>query len=228
MTELGKLAAALAAAQGEIESAPKSTLNTFFGNRYANLTEVWGACRAALSKHKIAVIQAIQCCDANVWLETTLVHESGEHIISRFPLKPSKFDMQGYGSAISYARRYSLAAMVGVVSEEDDDGNQASGRGPNQVQAKKTVAAPLSSAQTQTQAEGRPDSSSGYPPPSPGGFNPNIPEHVSALMAICTKQGVTGKWLNNVITSMRGKPQSELEGVINSANPEGPDSESIP
>ena len=235
---IGKLAGALAAAQGEILGAPKSSLNPHFKSRYADLAEVWGACREALSKHKIAVIQAVQSSEdgASLWLETILAHESGETAVSRFPLRPTKPDMQGLGSAISYARRYALSAMVGVVSEQDDDceaaigrggpyGNQASGRSDNAVQTQRPVGAPFPNLAPQTPPEARPNPAPSTQGRPVQGFDPNNTDHIKALMAVCTKQGVTGKWLNAVITAMRGRPQSELEAVIKQTNPELTDGE---
>jgi hypothetical protein len=82
-----------------------------------------------LTKNGLSVVQ-IPGFDANdVWLETMILHSSGESLSGRYPLRPSQQTPQGYGSALTYARRYSLAAMVGVVADEDDDGNAASQRG---------------------------------------------------------------------------------------------------
>jgi hypothetical protein len=124
------LATAMAKAQAEIKTALKDSKNPHFKSSYADLTSVWDACRGALTKHGLSVVQ-IPGFDANdVWLETMILHASGESISGRYPLRPAQNTPQGYGSALTYARRYSLAAMVGVVADEDDDGNAASVR-PN-------------------------------------------------------------------------------------------------
>ena len=127
-----ELATAMAKAQSQIKTALKDSKNPHFKSSYADLTSVWDACREALTKNGFSVIQRTDF-DANgeVWLETMLLHASGEHIASRYPLRPAKQDPQGYGSAITYARRYCLAAIVGVVADEDDDGNAASQRNGN-------------------------------------------------------------------------------------------------
>jgi len=91
-------------------------------------SSVWDACRVALTKNGLSVLQITNFDAADVWLETTLLHASGESISGRYPLRPQQQTPQGYGSALTYARRYALAAMVGVVADEDDDGNVASGR----------------------------------------------------------------------------------------------------
>lgn len=123
MKELGT---ALAKAQAEIKAALKDSKNPHFKSSYADLTSVWDACRAALTKNGLSVIQKTDFSEGEVWLETMLLHSSGENITGRYPLRPQQQTPQGYGSALTYARRYSLAAMVGVVADEDDDGNAAS------------------------------------------------------------------------------------------------------
>ncbi len=125
---IGELAKALAAAQGEIEGAVKDAENPFFKSSYADLTAVWGACRGALVKQELAVIQVADIAeDGSVSLITTLAHSSGEWISGAYPIRPVKDDPQSMGSATTYARRYSLAALVGVAPKgEDDDGNAAS------------------------------------------------------------------------------------------------------
>jgi hypothetical protein len=124
-----ELATAMAKAQAEIKAALKDSKNPHFKSSYADLTSVWDACRTALTKNGLSVVQ-IPGFDANdVWLETMILHSSGESLSGRYPLRPSQQTPQGYGSALTYARRYSLAAMVGVVADEDDDGNAASNRG---------------------------------------------------------------------------------------------------
>lgn len=125
---LKELATAMAKAQAEIKTALKDSKNPHFKSSYADLTSVWDACRVALTKNGLSVLQITNFDAADVWLETTLLHASGESISGRYPLRPQQQTPQGYGSALTYARRYALAAMVGVVADEDDDGNAASGR----------------------------------------------------------------------------------------------------
>ena len=125
---LGKLAEALAKAQGEIVGASKNSENPFLKSRYADLASVWEACRLPLSKNGLAVTQLVGNADGTVVVESLLMHSSGEWVMSRLSLKSVKDDPQGMGSAITYARRYALAAIVGV-SPEDDDANAASGLG---------------------------------------------------------------------------------------------------
>lgn len=124
--QINELAAALAKAQGNIKGAAKDADNPFFKSKYADLASVWEACRDELSKNNIAVIQTPHTDDAgNCHVVTMLTHASGQWVRDTFSLAPTKADPQGYGSAITYMRRYALAAIVGV-APEDDDGNAAS------------------------------------------------------------------------------------------------------
>lgn len=124
---VAKLQASLALAQGEIKNALKDTDNPFYRSKYADLAGVWDACRAPLAKNGLSVIQVSMFEDNKVGVITRLAHSSGEWIEGKLLLPLAKQDAQGYGSAITYARRYSLASIVGVATE-DDDGNGASGK----------------------------------------------------------------------------------------------------
>jgi hypothetical protein len=123
------LAKALAAAQAEIEPALRDSENPFFKSKYADLASVWRAIRGPLSKHGIAVVQAPQETDGQtVAIKTILLHESGESIEGMLRMVPKDTSPQAMGSCITYARRYALAAMVGVCPDDDDDGEAAQGR----------------------------------------------------------------------------------------------------
>jgi hypothetical protein len=125
-----ELAAALAKAQGEMQAAIKDSVNPFFKSKYADLGSVWDAARPVLSKNGLCIIQSTEVAtDGKVIMVTTLAHSSGQWIKSYLPLNPSKNDSQGIGAAITYLRRYSLSALVGVVCDDDDDGETAVGRG---------------------------------------------------------------------------------------------------
>jgi len=122
------LATALCKAQSQIEGAKKDSTNPHFKNKYADLGSVWDACRKALADNGLSVVQfGTLTADGNAGLTTRLLHESGDYIDGTIPLLNGKGDMQGLGSALTYARRYGLAAMVGV-SPEDDDGNAATAK----------------------------------------------------------------------------------------------------
>src|SRR5262245_55419311 len=121
---IAALGAALSKAQAEMRAALKQSQNPFFNSKYADLASIWDACREPLTKNGLCVIQTTEPVDGDaegckhaVLVETTLVHESGEWITGRLQITPVKNDPQGSGSAITYGRRYGLAAMVGVCAE---------------------------------------------------------------------------------------------------------------
>lgn len=127
--QINELAAALAKAQAKIESASKSARNPFYKSNYADLPAVWAACREHLSSNNLSVAQLTDTGEHGILLETVLMHSSGQWISSLYPVNPVKDDPQGLGSAITYARRYALMALVGIVADfEDDDGEKAMGR----------------------------------------------------------------------------------------------------
>jgi len=131
---IAQLAAALARAQARIQPAIKDAVNPHFRSHYATLEAIVDACREPLAANDLAVLQ-LPCDDGKierVALRTMIVHKSGEFIEEAVSAPIVKQDPQGLGSALTYLRRYALAAMVGVTATADDDGNAASA--PQQVQ----------------------------------------------------------------------------------------------
>ena len=126
---INELGSALAKAQGAIEGALKDTANPFFKTKYADLSSVWDACRQQLTVNGLSIVQTPTEADNGIGVETMLIHASGQWLSNTFTMPVSKADAQGVGSAITYARRYALAAMVGV-APEDDDGNAAARAAP--------------------------------------------------------------------------------------------------
>jgi len=123
-----KIATAFVKAQKAFGPALKSSTNPHFRSRYADLSACVEAVIDALNQNGIALMQ--QTCDSTdgVTVETVLIHESGEVITSgKLHVPAAKHDPQGYGSALTYARRYSLMAACGI-APEDDDGNAATRR----------------------------------------------------------------------------------------------------
>ena len=114
-----ELCTALIVAKAEFNPIKKTALNPFFKSKYATLEMVIEATDPALCKNGLSIIQLVNGEN----LETVLIHTSGEWIASETALKAVKQDPQAQGSAITYARRYALSAILGVASEEDDDGN---------------------------------------------------------------------------------------------------------
>ncbi len=122
-----KLAPALAKAQGKIEGAVKDSTNTFFNNsKYADLSSVMDAIREAMRENGLAYVQPLSTQENRWYIETVIIHESGEWISSgqcEIVIK-DKTNPQSFGSAVTYFRRYCLTSMVGV-AQVDDDGNAA-------------------------------------------------------------------------------------------------------
>ena len=111
--------AALPKAQAEVENATKDA--TGARSKYATLAAVMDACKGALNSHGLAVLQLNEPCEpGHIRLRTVLTHESGQWISGTLVMPATKEDPQIYGSAMTYARRYALAAMVGVCPEDDD------------------------------------------------------------------------------------------------------------
>ena len=121
---IAALSAALSKAQGEMRGAVKDSSNPFFKSRYADLASVIEAAREPLAKNGLAVIQLITETGG---VETVLTHSSGEWISSTIQLTPKTNTPQDAGSCITYARRYSYAAIVGL-AQVDDDAEMAMGR----------------------------------------------------------------------------------------------------
>jgi len=129
---IAALAASLAKAQGQIEGAVKDKSNPAFRSRYADLGAVWEAIRHPLSSHGLSVLQQLSTEDNRVACTTMILHASGEWIeFAPFVVPVSKQDAQGFGSAATYCRRYSLMASIGI-APVDDDGEAAVGRGAQQ------------------------------------------------------------------------------------------------
>lgn len=129
-TEINELATALSKAQAAIKGAVEDANNPFFQSKYANLASVWEACRDQLTTNGIAVVQSPSADGNKVTVTTVLTHSSGQWMCGELTVQAAKSDPQGIGSAITYARRYSLAAMAGVApASDDDDGNASSTQG---------------------------------------------------------------------------------------------------
>ena len=135
--QIDQLATALAKAQGEFTPAIKDAANPFFKSKYANLCSVYKSCQEPLSKNGLSISQPTMRDENGQWiLVTKLLHSSGQWMSSHTPIITAKADIQAFGSAVTYARRYALSALVGVVTDEDDDGEAAMDRNPSPAQQK--------------------------------------------------------------------------------------------
>lgn len=123
---INELAKALLEVQKEMVPIKKTADNPFFKSKFAPLDKVMPEALRILNKHGLSVTQPVSHIEGQSALTTLLMHESGEWISADQPLVLDKENPQGQGSAITYARRYALMAMIGMVAEDDDDGNKAS------------------------------------------------------------------------------------------------------
>ena len=124
---INEIATALSKAQEEMSGAVKDSSNPFFKSKYADLASVRDAIKDPFSKNGISYVQTIEMNDKGPVLITTLMHSSGQWIESDLQILPVKPDPQSMGSALTYARRYALAAIAGV-PQVDDDAELAQGR----------------------------------------------------------------------------------------------------
>lgn len=122
--QIGELAKALSNFQGKLEGVEKDSTNPFFKSKYADLHAVWQAIRKPLSENGLSVTQIAGFEGEKSVLITVLMHSSGQWIRSEMPIITSKADIQSYGGAVTYLKRYSLQAIVGC-SSYDDDGEEA-------------------------------------------------------------------------------------------------------
>jgi hypothetical protein len=171
---IGEVGGALAAAQGEMSAAKRDGKNSHYGNRYTTLDSLLDAAKPALSKHGISVIQAsgaegVDHKDADIIgaVTTRLVHKSGEWIEStlRVPLA-DRLTYQEVGKALTYLRRYSLAGLVGIAGEVDDDGETDLNARQRTATAGGSKAAPPKRARQGT-AKPELDAGEGAPSPAP-------------------------------------------------------------
>jgi hypothetical protein len=135
------LASAMAAAFAEIEGATKDKVNPHFKSKYADLGSVIDAIKPALVKYGLFFVQKCEPAEDGVCVATVLRHQAGEEMdLGRIFVPANKKDAQGFGSALTYARRYALMTAFGVPAE-DDDGNAAAKSAPaNDRQDRKPAA----------------------------------------------------------------------------------------
>ena len=128
---IAKIAEALAAFQSEVKDPARDGENPHFRSKYVQIDGLLAAVRPILSKHGLSIVQSTGGNGQDVSVSTMLLHNSGEWIeTDALMIKPAKADPQGCMSAITYSRRYSLSAALGVAWDDDDDGNAASAPKP--------------------------------------------------------------------------------------------------
>jgi hypothetical protein len=123
-----EISTALVAFHKEVDTITKDAKNPFYKSSYATLSNVLGTIDGPLVNNGLSVVQFPE---GDCGLSTRLCHKSGEYMEATYIMKPVKMDPQGLGSAITYARRYSLCAILSLAIDDDDDGNHASGKTEN-------------------------------------------------------------------------------------------------
>lgn len=150
--EITEIAGALALAQAEIESAEKDRINPHFRSAYATLASVWDACRGPLTKNGISITQGAKADGQMVTVTTMMIHKSGQWFRDQISMRAANDTPQAIGSAITYGRRYALAAMAGV-APDDDDGNAGTGRPVAEVNGNNRAPEPPPTKNKKTRAE---------------------------------------------------------------------------
>jgi hypothetical protein len=139
---LASLAKALSAAQGELTDANKSAFNPGFKSKYADLAEVLQTIRPIAAKNGLAFVQTLSSGEGYVRITTRLLHSSGEWLQGELDVPLTKKDAQGVGSATTYGRRYSIAALFGIAQDDDDAEATKKPKEKTQVQAPATQVDP--------------------------------------------------------------------------------------
>ena len=246
---INEIAAALAKAQAVIVAAEKNAENPHFKSNYADLAAVWNACRLPLSKNGLSITQVHVNEGQGVILESLLMHSSGQWILSRLPLMMLKQDMQGLGSATTYARRYALAAMAGV-AQEDDDGNgagqanarssarppQSRAEAPSGPQASSKPAGATNGPKPKEQPTAGPQAPGPLPGPGPGGPDvrgANVPwvvtkDKVDILQRAATARGwskadlgmyLTQRWKRENVTKLTREEYNTFLSLVSTYDP---------
>ena len=123
--QIDKIASALAKAQALFQPAAKNKTNPHLKSKYADLVSVTEAVKKPLADNGLSYVQLMESDRAEITCVTTLMHGSGQWIAGRLTLHGKDTSPQAMGSAITYARRYGLSAMLGIVTDEEDDGEAA-------------------------------------------------------------------------------------------------------
>lgn len=141
---IDKIIPAFIAFQSDMPSVPKDGNNPHFKSKYATLGAITEATRPHLAKHGLGFMQWMSNREGYQLIVTRIMHTSGQWMEDEgYILNPTKNDPQGMGSAVTYARRYTLGASLGIITEDDDDGNRASEPAPVKKPAPKPEPAPL-------------------------------------------------------------------------------------
>lgn len=200
-----ELSVAINKAQSELKKAKKESKNPHFRSTYADLESVWDACREALNKNGLSVVQTVGALasDGRPTLTTMLLHTSGEYVYDTAILPTVKAGPQDLGSCLTYMKRYGLAALVGVC-DSDDDAEAAEGRG---------VQAGASNVKSNTAPSGPQvfSTTAGEPPPLP----PHAPKPLSQnqlrrLYAMASANGWNSPYVDAYVNKNYQKSPSKM------------------
>lgn len=218
-TETDKIDTALAKAQGEMKAAQKTKTNPHFGSKYADLDDVVEAIRSALAKYEISFTQWVLPSEPNKITLMTRLACGGQWMRSTLSLPLSKQDAQGFGSALTYAKRYGLSAAVGVSSDECDDANGADNKTPPGG-SKPPAGAPKAPTSQPRKEPAKPPSGAKLPTPKdapPPGEQPppGVLEFISAdqskrLFAIAGEKGMPEAELKALCNGMGIKTRTQI------------------
>lgn len=137
--EVNELFSSLAKAHMEIEVAKSNNVNPFYKSKYADLATIIKASRPYLAKNGLAVIQRILVKNGKLYLYSRLCHQSGQWIESKMIINPPEWKIQSVGSYVTYLKRYTYSALVGVVSSAEDDDGEAAMKKSREKEEKKKV-----------------------------------------------------------------------------------------
>lgn len=194
--ELDQLFVALAEFQSRVGAIPKNAANPFFKSKYAALPDVVAVASPILTECGLCVSQHLGHDEQGDTLTTIVGHKSGQFMGDTMHLRPVKDDPQAQGSATSYGRRYSYMAVLGLVADEDDDGNAGSAgtRKPARVQ-KPAKAAPVTAKASGT-----------YPTANPGADRRG--ETITKIRAAFEQSGKSADWLSLKLIEITGRDSS--------------------
>ena len=126
---INELVTALSKAQGQMQPAERSGKNNHFKSDYMKLEDAWIACKKPLADNELSVVQLLNSVEAKHYLITILSHSSGQWMKSNIELPIQGMSHQDVGKCITYYKKFSLTAIVGIYGEEDDDGEGLAKRG---------------------------------------------------------------------------------------------------
>lgn len=183
------LATAFAKAQKKLKAAPKDRENPYFKSSYATLASIIETIQEPFGENGLSFTQPSRTEGELVFVETMIMHTSGQFMSSEIGVRPVKNDPQALGSALSYLRRYSLQAMVGIASaEEDDDGNAATHQAPPPQRGATPAKEPI--------------------------FNMNDQKQQEALAGALADRGVDEQFWEVIGKELHGKPKAMLAAII--------------